>query len=124
MNQLTIVMSYSYGEVKFAPVASFSVENGRSLDVQRLIVMDGGIFLVSHNMVDDQFYPVVWFAYKQITNFTVDAQDIASGRLSQAAKFSVKLPNQDNTMTFSGSMWEQERASELLAFVSAKLEEK
>ena len=123
LHQFTSGMSYSYGEVRFAPVAWFSV-NGRKLDTQRLLVMDGGLFLVSHNMIDDQFYPVAYFAYSQISGFFVGSGDIASGSLSQGVSFSTTATSQEKAMNFTGTMWEGKRASELLAFVSAKLDEK
>lgn len=119
LNEFTSRMSYSYGAIKFAPVAQFSVEGGEPLDVQRLFVMDGGLFLVSHNMVDDQFYPVGYFAYSQIKQFSVDEKSYP--KASHTTEIITVHPDTGESRTFKGVFWGRGEAEQLSAFVQSKL---
>lgn len=115
---------YPWGDVKFAPEAQLRRIGGGAgwLNVQRILVMDGGFILVSHNMIDDQFYSIVAITYENLSDFSMDAEDIASGSKRQDVKFSAAVEGGSKAV-FDGMIVEPE-ASALLDFVSAKLEEK
>jgi len=63
-----VITDYDYGEIKFAPAAGLSVD-GRKYNVQRVLVMDGGLVWVAHNMIDDQFKVTGWQSWKNISVF-------------------------------------------------------
>jgi hypothetical protein len=60
-----VITDYDYGEIKFAPAAGLAVY-GRKYDVQRVLVMDGGLVWVAHNMIDDQFKVIGWLAWSNM----------------------------------------------------------
>ena len=121
LSEFTGRMEYSYGEIRYAPVAQIKIVGGRTLDVQRLLVMDGGLFLVSHNMIDDQFYPVAYAAYSQVSEFSVgdEVQGVIGSRHS--VMFVADVHNSEEALTFEGDIWDNGQASEIAKFVNSRL---
>ena len=88
------IKDYDYGEIKFAPAASLVVD-GRLYDVQRVLVMDGGLLWVSHNMIDDQFRAIGWLAWSNMAELQArkggKVDSFSVKRLDQGSWFETRI---------------------------------